>query len=75
MTVQVRTEISQGINAQVHFVAKSLGLKVSEVYSLIIQSYLNEMGLEEAVKHLGLYARMNDVTSEPLGSETGKARD
>lgn len=75
MKVQIRTEISQGINAQVHYVAKTLGLKVGEVYEMIIQTYIFNHGLEGSVEDLRNFIEDTAEAGAPLGSETGKARD
>ena len=63
MSTQVRMEVSKQVNAKVHYIAKTLGVKVSFVYEMITVAYLVDHGLEDAIERLKPFAM---VEPDPL---------
>jgi hypothetical protein len=65
MATQVRMEVSKTVNAKVHYIAKSLDVKVSYVYEMITVAYLVDHDLEDAVVRLKYYTDLPLKTLPP----------
>ena len=57
MATQVRLVVSKQVNAKVHYIAKTLDVKVSYVYEMIIVAYLVAHDLEDAIKRISFYTK------------------
>ena len=62
--VQLRIEVSTKTSAEVHYLAKRLGVSKKQTYAEIIDLFLFERGLDKAYKNLSKYMGMGDG-SEP----------
>lgn len=63
MATQVRMEVSKQVNAKVHYIAKTMGVKVSYVYEMITVAYLVDHSLEDAIYRLAKYL---ERSADPL---------
>ena len=66
MATQVRMEVSKQVNAKVHYIAKTLDVKVSFVYEMITVAYLVDFSLEEAIERLHHYTDRDAYESDKI---------